>query len=104
MSANPDMPALIVQPDAASRTALQTTLSTVFGGYEVKLSDDALTRSSLLVLETGASKTIANPPLTGRVLSRPYQFRLIKNGDDCILVDLRDDTRHALANTTCMPE
>jgi len=104
LTANPDLPALIVQPDEDSRAALQATLSGLFGGYQVNLSSDALTRSSLLTLESGLQKTLGDPPVTGRVLSEPYKFRLIKNGDYCTLVDLRDDTRHILPDTRCMPE
>jgi len=103
-AANPDLPALIVQPDEDSRAALQATLSGLFGGYEVRLSNDALTRSSLLTLESGLQKTLSDPPVTGRILSEPYKFRLIKNGDYCTLIDLRDGTRHILADTTCIPE
>ena len=104
LTANPDLPALIVQPNENSRAALQATLSGLFGGYEVRLAEDALTRSSLLTLAPGFQKAPGNPPATGRVLAEPYKFRLIKNGDNCILVDLRDATRHILADTTCIPE
>jgi hypothetical protein len=103
-AANSDLPALIVQPDEDSRAALQATLSGLFGGYEVRLSNDALTRTSLLTLESGLPKTLGDPPVTGRVLSESYKFRLIKNGDYCTLIDLRDGTRHILADTRCILE
>ena len=104
LTANSDLPALIVQPSDDSRVALQVTLSGLFGGYQVRLSDDALTESSMLSLELGSQKTLSRPSVKGRVLSKPYKFRLIKNGDNCTLVDLRDGTRHLLAYTTCIPE
>lgn len=104
LTAYPDLAALIVQPDKDSRAALQATLSGLFGGSEIRLSDDALTRTSLLTLEPGFQKTLGDPPATGRVLSEPYRFQLVKNGDNCILIDLRDGTRHTLADTTCLPE
>ena len=104
LTANPELPALIVQPNEDSRAALQATLSDLFGGYEVRLSDDALTRSSLLTLESGFQIKLSDPAATGRVVSDPYKFQLIKNGDNCTLIDLRDGTRHILANTTCIPE
>lgn len=104
LTAYPDLPALIVQPDQDSRAALQATLSGLFGGSEVRLADDALTRTSLLTLEPGFQKNLSDPPATGRVLSAPYRFQLIKNGDNCVLIDLRDATRHLLADTTCIPE
>ncbi len=104
LTAYPDLPALIVQPDKDSRAALQATLSGLFGGSEIRLSDDALTRSSLLTLEPGFQKTPGEPPSTGRVLSEPYRFQLVKNGDNCTLIDLRDGTRHTLADTACIAE
>lgn len=104
LTANPDLPALIIQPNDDSRAALQATLSDIFGGYEIRLASDALTRSSLLTLETGVQKTFGDQPATGRILSEPYKFELIKNGDNCTLIDLRDGTRHVLADTTCIPE
>lgn len=99
-----DLPALIVDPDDASRSALQATLSRLFGGYPVLIADDALTRSSLLVLESGPQKSADNLSAKGRVLEQPYRFRLVKNEDECVLIDLRDGSRHVLANTACVPE
>ena len=104
LGTNSDLPALITEPDDASRAALQSTLSGLFGGYEVTLADDALTRSSLLVLELGAQKTLSNLPAKGRIVTEPYRFRLVKNDDECALIDLRDGSRHVLADTTCIPE
>ena len=99
-----DMPALISQPDANSRAALQATLSGLFGGIEIRLADDALTRSSLLTLELGAQSARVDPAASGRVVSAPYRCRLVRNGDDCILIDLRDASRHRLADTACIAE
>jgi hypothetical protein len=104
LSGSPDQAALITQPDASSRAALQATLSDLFGGIEIRLADDALTRSSLLTLAVGAQSTLVEPAAGGRIVSEPYRFRLVLNGEDCILIDLRDDSRHRLADTTCMPE
>lgn len=104
LTAGPGTPALIVEPDDDSRAALQATLSDIFGGSEIRLASDALTRSSLLTLDTGFRKVPGEQPASGRVLSAPFKFRLIKVEDDCILVDLRDGKRHLLANTDCVPE
>jgi hypothetical protein len=104
LSGADDVPARITQPDAGSRAALQATLSELYGGIKIRLADDALTRSSLLVLTTGANSALVEPAATGRIVSEPYRFRLVRQGDDCILIDLRDDSRHLLAHTTCTPE
>jgi hypothetical protein len=37
-------------------------------------------------------------------MEEPIRFRLVKSGDDCVLVDLRDESRHLLPDTTCAPE
>ncbi len=104
LSTNSDLPASIVEPNDASRAALQATVSGLFGGYKVRLADDALTQSSLLILELGSQKTLSNLPAKGRILTEPYRFRLVKNDDECALIDLRDGSRHVLADTTCVPE
>ena len=99
-----DRPALIVDPDAASRAALQDTLSNRFGGLTILLANDALTRSSLLTLEVGQSSGRVNQVQGARVVSEPYRFQLVGDQTDCYLIDLRDDSRHALADTRCRPE
>ena len=106
MDAAADVPALITDPDAASRKALRETISSIFGGQDVPLADDALTESSLLLIERNFRGSLDAPPATGRVLEEPIRFRLVKSGDDCVLIDLRNESRsrHVLADTTCRPE
>lgn len=104
MNADADVAAVIKSPDEASRAALQAALAASFGGQDVLLADDALTQSSLLTIEPGPQRSINNPSPGGRILTEPFRFRLVKNGDDCVLIDLRDDSRQVLANTTCAPE
>ena len=104
MNADADVPALIAAPDDASRAALRDTISGIFGGRKVPLADDALTKSSLLLIERNLRGSLDAPPATGRVLEEPIRFRLVKSGDECVLVDLRDESRHPLADTTCVPE
>ena len=99
-----DRPALIVDPDAASRAALQNTLSNRFGGLTIRLADDALTRTSLLTLEVGNAAGQVAQVQGARVVSEPYRFQLVGDQTDCYLIDLRDDSRHALADTRCRPE
>jgi len=104
MNAAADVPALITAPDDASRAALRETISAIFGGLNVPLADDALTRTSLLLIERNLRGSLEAPPATGRVMEEPIRFRLVKSGDDCVLVDLRDQSRHLLPDTTCAPE
>lgn len=104
MNAAADVPALLSEPDEASRAALRDTISAIFGGQDVPLADDALTKSSLLLIERNPRGSLDAPPATGRVLEEPIRFRLVKSGDECVLVDLRDESRHLLPDTTCVPE
>lgn len=104
LNQNPDLPALIVQPDEASRAALKNTLSEIFGGQEITIADDALTHSSILSLEINLRKQADSQPALGRVVTPPFRFQLVKDKNGCFLVDLRDGKRHLLENTTCTEE
>ena len=105
MNAGADVPAVIVNADDASRAALQATVNGLFAGRDVMLADDALTTSSVLLLEHGPRGQMAgDSPATGRIVEEPLRLRLVKNGDDCVLIDPRDDSRHLLADTSCRPE
>lgn len=101
---NSDVPALIIQPDEASRSALRSTLSEIFGGRDITLADDALTRTSMLVLEPTLRQKLDRRQSLGRVVTKPFIFRLVKHGDLCILVDLRDDKAYPLTDTRCVAE
>jgi hypothetical protein len=104
MNADADVPAMIVDADDASRAALRAALADAFGGREVVIADDALSTSSVLTIERGPHRTISNPTPDGRVLADPFRFRLVRRGDDCVLIDLRDESRRILADTRCAPE
>ena len=104
LDAESDTPAVITNPTEASRVALRSTLAEIFAGREVTVADDALTLSSTLVIEYGPRDSIGTPPATGRRVDRPLEFNLVRNGADCILIDLRNLSRHVLADTTCVPE
>jgi hypothetical protein len=95
-----DVPARISNPSDASRAALQQAVSIALH-TEVMLADDALTNSSILVIERNPPKTLQGRPATGRNMDLPIQFKLVVNASDCILIDTRDDTRHRLEDTTC---
>lgn len=104
MNASADVPAVITEPDEASHAAIKAALAASFGGQDVLIADDALTQTSLLTIERGPHRTINNPSPDGRILTEPFRFRLVRSGQDCVLIDLRDDSRQVLANTSCAPE
>ena len=98
-----DKPARIVNPDDASRAALQETVNKAFG-VDVTLADNALTDSSVLTIERSPRPTMENPNPLGRNMETPFQLRLVINGTDCVLIDRRDRSRYILANTSCEAE
>ena len=98
-----DKPARITDPTNASRAALQQTVNAVLN-TNVTLADDALTDSSLLIVERAMPRSMDGSPAQGRTMEMPIQFRLVINGDDCILIDQRDESRHVLQDTSCIPE
>lgn len=98
-----DKAAIIVDPDDASRAALQSTIDGILNTV-VTIAPDALTQSSTLVIERNPPRSLQNPNPQGRNMDTPMQFRLVKNGRDCILIDERDKSRHLLENTTCESE
>ncbi len=98
-----DVPALITNPTATSRVAVQRAVRD-FLTMEVTIADDALTSSSLLIIERNPPRGMQNQVATGRNMDSAIQFRLVLNGTDCVLVDTRDDSRRVLEDTTCAAE
>lgn len=103
MSTGNDAPARISNPNAASRAALQQTVNNALD-TQVTLADDALTGSSILIIQRNPPQTAQGRIATGRNMDMPIQFRLVLNGAECILIDTRDETRHLLENTICVAE
>ena len=103
MATDNDVPARISNPSAASRAALQHAVNDALN-TEVLLAADALTSSSILVIERNPPKSMQSQPATGRNMDPPIRFQLVLNDSACILIDTRDTTRHLLENTTCVAE
>ncbi len=100
---NKDLPARIVASSQASRAALQQAVNTEVGAT-VTLTESVFATTSILTVENRPPQTISNPNPAGRIMEAPPQFQLVKNGNDCILVDQRDQSRKLLSNTSCEPE
>lgn len=96
-----DKPARITNPSDESRAALQQTVNAALN-TNVTLAADALTDSSLLIIEHAMPRSMDGSPAQGRTMEMPIQFRLVINGDDCILIDQRDESRHVLQDTSCI--
>ena len=98
-----EQPAVISDPTEASRAALQSAVNEAMH-IEVLLAEDALTESSLLIIERRKSPPIDGMQADGRTMDMPIQFRLVTNGVDCILIDQRNQARYVLADTSCRVE
>jgi len=103
MATSTDVPARITNPSAASQAALQQAVDDALN-TEVLLAADALTTSSILVIERNPPRSIQSQPATGRIMDPPIRFHLVLNNSECILVDQRDKSRRLLENTTCIAE
>ena len=71
---------------------------------DVIIADDALTKTSVLIVERNPPRTMQGQPAPGRNMDPPIRFELVLNDSACILIDTRDTTRHLLENTTCVAE
>ena len=98
-----DQAAVIVNPDAASRAALQEAVDAALH-TDVTLADDALMETSILIIERKVPQSIEGSPAQGRNMELPFQFRLVVTGSECILIDQRDLSRTVLADTDCSVE
>jgi len=103
MGSDADQPARIVNADDASRAALQATINGILH-TEVTLAENALTDSSMLIIERNPPRTMQNPNPQGRIMDEPIQFRLVINDSDCILIDQRNESRYVLQDTKCLAE
>jgi hypothetical protein len=96
-----EVPAKIINPDDASRAALQEAVNKIMGS-NVTIADNALTASSYLTIENRPQPTMENPVPMGRDYQRPVSLRLVIVDSECILVDDRNDGRYLLQNTRCV--
>ncbi len=99
-----ELPARIVNPSDASRAELERAVGDMLFGAEVTLAEDALTESSVLILERGRVRSLGNPPLSGREMREPERFQLVTDGERCFLVHGEERARYELRDTDCVAE
>ncbi len=100
LAATDDLPAWITNPGSGSRVALQAAVNEALN-TDVALADDALTNSSILTIQRNLTDSMEGQPVQGRNMDMPIQFSLVISGGDCVLIDLRDQSRRILQNTRC---
>ena len=96
-----DLPAVIEGPTAASRAELVNVISAALNGVEVMLADDALTKSSSLIIERKRLQGIQGRIDSGRVMETPEIFDLVIIGSSCVLIRRRDESRYDLNLAVC---
>jgi hypothetical protein len=69
----------------------------------VTLADDALTRSSTLVIERRWPRDATGQLLDGRERGFPERFHLVRADGRCVLVHDGDGRRLELLGTSCVP-
>lgn len=97
-----DQPARITGPTDASRADLQRAVAEALHVEDVLLADDALTGSSVLVIERDRIRNLENAPLSGRDLGTPERFLLVIQDDRCVLVHEASERRFDLPATDCI--
>ena len=73
-AATPEGPALLVAPDAQAREELLHAVSSALNGIPITLASDALTTTSMLVIERAPVRDASGQRLSGRELGKPERF------------------------------
>jgi hypothetical protein len=92
--------AVIVNPSDAGRCELARVVRAALGA-PVTLADDALTSSSMLIIEPADPRDDSGRPLNGRRLDRPETFELFTRRSRCVLVQMRTGRRWTLRHAAC---
>ena len=97
----PDVAAVLVDPTPQTRAQLAMAVNEMLGVSSVTLADDALTRSSVLLIERSPARDVDGVRIAGRDYGKPKSFTLIKSGGNCVLVSGLDGRRIVLTDATC---
>lgn len=100
---DPERPALIAEHSRAGLQELQAALSEAYHGAKITLADTAFADSSYLLIERRAHTDGSGRLIMGNDPGRPDRFQLLVRGEECILVDLRDQRRWTLQEVRCQP-
>ena len=93
-------PAAIMESTPEGRSDIQQAITAALG-KDVLIADDALTKSSLLVIERRIPRTLEGRVASGRILDPPETFRLVLEGDQCVLLHDRTGESYPLENARC---
>jgi hypothetical protein len=97
-------PARLQAPSADVRAELVQVVSEALGGVPVTLGEQALTSSSILVVERAEPRDLQQRPLSGRSLEVPVRFQLLLGDGQCWLKRLPDGPTRLLGQARCVRE
>lgn len=97
-----DLAALILSPTQQGQLELIQIVANAIGRESVQLADDALTRSSDLIIERKQKKRIEGRLGGGREMSSPEHFKLVLSGSSCFLIHQADQARYELTESRCV--
>ena len=96
-----DVPALLVEPTDAVIAELLEVVETAMPGRRILLADDALTKSSLLVVERRRHERLEGTLSAGVADDAPHRFRLVLRDRPTTPADSRQGTRETAAAVEC---
>lgn len=97
-----DRPAWIAMPTPATHAELERAIRVLVGSTAIRISDDALTASHVLMLEPAIAEGLQGRTL-GRNLERPLRLELVLTARGCYLVHVDSGTRARLRGVACVP-
>ncbi|MCY3818467.1 MAG: hypothetical protein OXH52_03745 [Gammaproteobacteria bacterium] len=95
-------PAIIVDSTPSVRDDISQAVTTALG-KKALIADDALTTSSLLIIERREPRTIDGRVGSGRIVDPPQTFQLVLDGDRCVLLHRRTDAAYPIESARCRP-
>ncbi len=101
--APPEVPAVLTNPTQQCRAELLRVVGEAMNGAPVTIADAALTADDTLIIEPATRRDARDMTLGGRETRRPYHFRLVKSGSQCVLVHVESGRRWTLTSATCSP-
>lgn len=96
-----EQPARITNPSPEVQAELLTAVTSALRNTAIRIADDALTKSSVLIIERVPARDANGRPLSGRDLERPQHFDLLNDGERCILVHRQTAQLYPLKNARC---
>lgn len=93
--------AVLQQPNASTRAALESAVSEMLQGAKITLAEDALLHDSWLTVERARPRDSTGQLRNGRILERPEQFQLVKEQERCVLVRSSSGQRKVLDSIDC---